>query len=269
MANPQVNRLTDGQEILHVAINPPGAADANLIKETAAIIDKDLNATNQLLVGNIPRIIAHYQTAQAAEQAAEHLRKLGLTVIICGDTELRRSSPPIFKARTLKSSPRELIFQDKNSTVKTIKIEDVFLIIKGRAHVQSDKTVTTTKRKLNLAATLMTGGLPIMSKVEQKSVETSLQSEYFLRLYHRKSPVPDIEITQHGFDYSCLGKDMSATTLANFNTLSDKIKGLCPGSAFDDRLAQSPSPGTSLITPGSNYESQCKLIYWFQEAANK
>jgi hypothetical protein len=269
MANPQVNRLTDSQEILHVAINPPGAVDANLLKETAGIIEKDLYATNQLLAGNIPRIIAHYQTARTAEQAAGRLRKLGLTVIICRDADLRRPLQAIFTARALKFGPGEVIFQDKNGTVKILKTEDVFLIIKGTAHVQSDKTITTTKRKLNLAATLMTGGLPILSKVEQKSVETSLQSECFLRLYHRKSPVPDVEITQHGFDYSCLGTDMCTTTLANFNTLSEKLKGFCPGSIFDDRPAQSPSPGTSLITPGSNHESQCKLIYWFHEAANK
>ena len=47
-------------EILHVSIAPPHVLDTNLVKETAAIIDKDLYGTRLLLAGKIPRVIAHY-----------------------------------------------------------------------------------------------------------------------------------------------------------------------------------------------------------------
>ena len=43
---------------------------ANLIKGVAAIINKNLYATQILLVGKVPRIIAHYQTVQTAESVA-------------------------------------------------------------------------------------------------------------------------------------------------------------------------------------------------------
>ena len=111
------------------------------------------------------------------------------------------------------------------------------MVLKGIVQIHEDKEVTKTKRKLNLPATLLTG-IPIRRKVEGKNLETSVPAEYFVRLYHQKSLEPDVEITQYGFDYSCLGANIAPTTLTNFNTLCGKIKELCPQSIFDDRLTK-------------------------------
>jgi hypothetical protein len=265
MPDPEVNRPMNSYEILHIAINPPVPVDANLTREAAAILNKDLNETRLLLTGNIPRIIAHYQSIQTAEEVARRLKNLGLTVIVCRDSELRQAAPPIFTAHSLKFGQGEILFQDKRGTARTIKSGDVFLIIKGIAQLLTEKTVTKTKKKLNLPATLLTGGIPIQSKVEEQTTETSLQREFFVRLYHQNSPVPDVEIVQHGFDYSCLGTKMSATTLANFHNLTAKIKEFCSQAIFDERLTRSPMPGISPGMSPNNNNLQCKLIYLFHE----
>lgn len=258
----------DTNEILHIAIAPPANVEANLIKELAAIVNKDIYATRLLLAGKIPRIIAHYQTVQAAESAAQRLRHLGLVVILCKDSELLQTSSPIFRPRALRFGEEEVVFQDNSGTARIIKTENVFLIIKGIAQTPTEKEVTTTQMKLNLPATLLTGGIPIRRKVKKITVETSVQMEYFVRLYHRKSPEPDVEITQYGFDYSCLGANMSTNTIANFKTLSAKIKELCPHSVFDDRLTESLWLGGSATMSLYNNDIQCKLIYLFHEAAS-
>jgi len=267
MPDPEVNTLMDSHEILHIIINPPVPVDANITREAAAVLNKELNETRLLLAGNIPRIIAHYQSITTAEEAARRLKSLGLTVIVCRDSELRQASPPILKAHSLKFGQEEILFQDKRGTARTIKTGDVFLIIKGMAQLQTAKTVTKTKKKLNLPATLLTGGIPIQSKVEEQTSETSLQREFFMRLYRRNSPVPDIEINQHGFDYSCLGTNMSATTMANFHNLTAKIKESCSQANFDDRLTRYPMPGISPGMSPTNNNLQCKLIYLFHEIA--
>jgi hypothetical protein len=268
MTNPEVNKLKNNPEILHIAVNLPVAIDANLKNEVATIINTDLNATNNLLAGNIPRVIAHYQDPQTAESAARCLRNLGLAVIICKDSEIHQFLSPIFTARALKFGQGEIVFQDKIGKERIIKTEDVFLIIKGTAQLRKEKIVTKTKKKLNLPLTLMTGGIPIRSKVEEQIVESSIQREFFIRLYHRKSSFADVEIPQYSFDYSCLGKNMAATTLVNFQNLSTKIKELCPQSVFDDRLTRSITPGTSLLISPNNKNIQCKLIYLFHEIAS-
>lgn len=195
-------------EVIYVAITPSASAKENLIKEVSVIINKDIYDTRLLLAGKSPRIIAHFQTFQAAESVARRLKNLGLVVIICKDSELRQTSSPIFKAHALRFNEREIVFQDKINSTRVIKTENVYLILKGIKPIYVEKEVTKTKTKLNLTATLLTRGIPIRKRIEEKSMETSVTSECFLRLYHRKSPEPDIEITQHSFDYSCLGSEI-------------------------------------------------------------
>ena len=255
----------DSHEIIHVTIAPPVIIETLIIKELAAIINKDLYATRLLLAGKIPRIVADYQTTQEAESVAQRLRHLGLMVIVLKDSDLRQISSSIFRARSLRFGKEEVVFQDRSGTARIIKTENVFLILKGIRPIYTDKEVIKTKMKLNLPATLLTGGIPIRRKVEEKTFETSIQTEYFLRLYHRKSPDPDIELTQYGFDYSCLGANMSTITLPNFNTLSARIKELCHKSILDEGLTESPRFGVSPNMPSSNSDIQCKLIYLYHE----
>lgn len=161
----------------------------------------------------------------------------------------------------LRFGQGEIVFLG-SSTTKIIKTENVFLILKGIVQSNKEKEITKTVKKLNLGATLLTG-IPIRRKVEEKTVETSIPTEYFVRLYPRKSSDPDVEIVQHGFDYSCLEANMAPTTVTNFNILLGKIKELCLQSVFDDRLAEFPGTGIPHAIFGSNNEIQCKLLYLF------
>ena len=83
---PELGRLMLGHDIVYIAVAPPDTLEASLVKEVAAIIDKDLYGTRLLLVGKIPRIVSHYQTIPEAESVAQGLRVLGLVVIVCSDS---------------------------------------------------------------------------------------------------------------------------------------------------------------------------------------
>ena len=257
----------ESPEIVHIAIVPPVHVEDHLIKEVSDIINHDLYSTRLLLAGKSPRIIAHYQTLAAAESANRRLQSLGLVVILSRDSDLRKAHSPVFSARFMIFADGEFMFQDQKGITRTIKTEDIFLLLKGTRNIYSEKKITKMKKELNLPATLLTGGIPIRRKVEEKTVETSIQTELFMRLYHPKSPEPDIEITQHSFDYSCLGANMSATTFINFNMLIVKIKQLCRRSIFDDTLVESHSLGISSPLSWDNDEVRCKLVYLFREAA--
>jgi hypothetical protein len=257
MENHNLTETVNTPEIVHVAIAPPTVVGEDLITEVTSIINKEPYETRLLLAGRSPRIIAHYTTLQIAESVVQRLRKLGLVVLMFRDSELPKTHSPTFKGRLLKFGEGEWSFQDQSGAMKTMKPEDVFLILRGVRQIYSDKEISKTKTKLNLPATLLTGGIPIRRKVEEKTVETSIQTEHFMRLYLRNSPEPYLEITQYGFDYSCLGKNMSTTTLVNFNNLISKIKELCTRSVFDDSLSESSRGGQD------NSETRCKLIYLF------
>jgi hypothetical protein len=248
-------------EIVHVAIAPTGVTKPDLVTQVAAIINKDLYSTHLLLAGKSPRIIAHYQNFTTAEVVAQRLRKLGLITLTIKDSELSMTSSPIFEAYTLQFGQGEIIFQDHTDKTRAINPENVFLILEGIWQTSTEKEIIKNKRKLNLLGTLLTGGIPISRKVQEKTIETTFQAEYFVRLYHRNSPEPDVEINQYDFDYSCLGSSMSGATLTNFNILAEKIQGLCPRAIFDDRLAE------SAVTQQNNIDIQCKLTYLLRESA--
>ena len=254
-------------EIVHVAIAPPDRLEENLIKQVAAIIDKDLYGTRLLLAGKIPKAIAHYGTVQMAELTAQSLRALGFVVIVCKDSELRKSSQG-YMAHTLKLEEQAVLFWDKSGQERRMESRDAFLIIKGRMQTYTETEVITTRMKFSLPATILTGGIPIWRKVKEKTGDRSLQTENFVRLYDRTSPEPSVEILQHDFDYSFLRAEMATYSLANFGTTVTRIRHIFPQAIFDDRLTEPFGVNIPSTTPQEGIEINCKLIYLYHQAVS-
>jgi len=253
-------------DIVHVAIAPPVMLEASLVKEVAAIVNKDLYGTRLLLAGKIPRIIAHYQTIQTAESIAQRLRALGLVAIVCHDSELRKPSSAGFRAHTLKLGEGEVIFWDRGGEARSMKAKNVFLILRGTMQTYTEKEAIRTRMKFSLPATVLTGGIPIWHRVKEKTRDKSLQTESFLRLYDGTSPEPGVEILQHDLDYSFLGAKLDSSSLGNFNTIVTKIRDTFPQAVFDDRLIEPFEVDVPSAMPGDHIGINCKLIYLYHQA---
>lgn len=259
--------LMIANEIVHVSIAPLHVLDANLIKQAAAVINKDIYSTRLLMAGKIPRIIAHYNSIEMAELTAQRLRGLGLAVVVCRDSELRKS-PNALKAHTMKIEQDDILFWDTGGQSIRTKFKNTFLIISGQIQTYTSTEVTKTKMKFNLPATLLTGGIPIWRRVNEKTGETSVQTERFVRFYEREPSEPIAEILQHDFDYSSLGVKVALSSLVNFDTLVKKIRELSPQAIFDDRLAEFFKADVPFSTPWENVDINCKLIYLHHKAVS-
>jgi len=255
-----------GYEIVHVAIAPPHTLEANLIKEVAAIVDKDLYGTRLLLAGKIPRIIAHYDTVQKAELTAQSLRALGLVTLVCKDSELRKPSTQEYRAHILKFEEQAVLFWDKSGQARRMESGNAFLIINGRMQKYAEAELTRTRMKFSLPATVLTGGIPIWRRVSEKTKEKSSQNECFLSLYDRMSTEPSVKILQYDLDYSFLGVEMASTSLANFSTIITKIRDTFPQAVFDDRLIEPFGVDIPFTAPRDNIEINCKLVYLYHQA---
>lgn len=251
--------------MVHVAIAPPDALEAGLAEKVAPIVKKDLFGTRLLLGSKIPRIVGHYQTLQAAESIAQSLRSLGLVAVVCRDSELRRPSPGRFKAHTLELGKGEITFRDRGRQARVIEAKSVFLILKGRVQIHTEKETTTTTMKFSLSTTLLTG-IPVWRKVEEKTKNQSVQTDFFVRLYDRKSPEPGVEIFQQDFDYSGLGAKM-ASSIENMDTLVTELRNRFPEAVFDSRMTEHFGVEVPFATPGDEIEINCKLIYLCHQAA--
>jgi len=258
-------------EVVHVAVAAPAVLDEGLVKKVSEITGKNLYETRLRLTGKIPKIVANYSTTQLAELAARMLRGLGLVVIVFSDSELRKPWQ-IYKARSLKFEEQAITFINRSGQARRMEAGEAFLILSGRMEAYTEKETIKIVKKLDLAATLaatpLTGGIPISKKVKEKTISKSFQTESFLRLYDRTLPELAVEISQHDFDYSFLGTEMVSSATANFSIAIRKIREAFPQAIFDDRLIEPFKANMPATMAQDNIESNCKLIYWYHQAVS-
>lgn len=254
-----------GYEIVHVAIAPLDTLDENLIRKVADIVNKDPYDTRLLLAGENPRIVAHCQGMQVAQSMAHNLTDLGLVAIVCKHSELHKPLQS-FQAYAMEFREGKVAFWDKGGQEIRMESGNVFLIVKGRKQTYTEEGKTKTRMKLSLPATVLTGGIPIWRRVREKTTDSSVQSEWFLRLFVRRSSEPCVEILQDHMNYSFLGAKMASSSLTNFGTVVAKLREVFPQAIFDDRLAKSLAMNVPSVGGQDDLESKLRLIYLYHLA---
>jgi hypothetical protein len=255
--------MADDEE-MYIAVAPVADPDAGLVQNVAAIISRGPYDTRLLLAGEIPKIITHCRGQQPAESIVRNIRELGLVAVAGKDSELRRFPQP-FRAQTLGFGEKEVLFRDSAGGEKRVMEKNVFLILVGRVETSVVVETTRTRTKFSLGRTLLMGGIPMWRRVDEKSTNRSVQTEYFARLYGRKSPDPTVEIVQHNMNYSFLGAELDMSSFTNFGTVVRRLREVFPSAIFDDRLAR-PSALTA-SSSREDIEINCRLIYLFHEPA--
>ena len=250
----------DQHDLVHVVLASPKTLSEDLLKRVASLVGKEIVDTRLRLAGEIPRILASRPNADTADSIAQSLRDAGLVAFVCRDSELRNRTAG-FMARTMRSGGKEVIFQDRHGGEVQVEAGDAFLISRGRIPNTAQKKAPTTKRKLNVLATVMTGGIPIMRRVTEKAAQESFQAEDFVKIYDRKSSDPRVEMSQNHIDYSFLGPELAPSTPANFNNVVTKLREWFPLAIFDHRLTRSFKVDVPAAGPAEALEINCKLIY--------
>jgi len=253
--------MTD-YEVIHIAVAPPANLDANLARSAATVINKSPSQARLLLAGEVPKVIAHYDSIQAAESIIRNLQNLGLVAIACRDSELRQF-PQTFKAHTLEFREKEVLFRDVAGRERRIIENNVFLVLVGRIETSAEVETTKQKTKFSLPRTLLMGGIPIWRRVDEKTTTHSIQAECFARFYERNSPDPSVDILQHHMNYSFLGAKIAASSFTNFGTVVLGLREIFPQAIFDNRLAKPSVLTTSPNGARECIEINCKLIYLF------
>jgi hypothetical protein len=259
--------MVSGHDVIHVAAAPPAALDDELVNKVAAIIEKSPYETRLRLTGKIPKIIANYDVLPPAESAAQRLRALGLMVIVVSDSALRQPWQ-VFKAHNLKLEERAVTFYDRAGHSMRMEAANIFLVLTARMQHETQTEITKTETKLNITATLLTGGIPIIKRVKKKETTRSHQNVSFLRLYGRTSPEPVVEIQQQNFNYSFLGSEMASSASANYLIAVKKIREAFPLTIYDDSLIEPFGTGITSTMGQDSIEANCKLIYWYHRAVS-
>jgi len=246
--------------MVHIAAAPPKHLSAELLKKVASLLGREIVDTRLLLAGEIPRIVSSCPEAGAADSMAQRMREAGLLAFIVEDSELR-NRPAGFRAHTARCRGGEVIFGNRLGAEVRVGASDASLIIRGRIQSDAPEKASATKLKLNVAATLLTGGIPIMRRVAKGSAKEPLQVEDFVKIYDRMSSDPRVEIYQNHVDYSFLGPELTPSAAGNFNIAVAKLREWFPSAIFDKRLTGRYKTDASASGPAEALDIGCKLIY--------
>ncbi len=243
--------------IFHIVINLPGSIAPELVNHVSEVLGKDPFGVRMLLSGNLPKIAAHFDSAEKAEAAAASLTACGITAFTVEDRELHQDDQPVVKmvAHSLKIGHGEIIFVSRSGTETIVRREELFLIIRGRVSIPEVFKKSRISMKFSLPATIMTGGLPVWRKSKETIENTSFYNESFMRLYGPNSPGPLVEILESNFDFSFLADRISPSASKNFDMMVKELKRVFAATFFDSRLTEY-TPVIQL----NEIETACKLI---------
>jgi hypothetical protein len=244
------------RNIFHMAINPLESIEADLVKKASDILKKNAYEVRLLLSGKTPKIIAHFDSEIDCQQNIKALSMLGISAFAVSDSEIRTNSQLKFSAHSLINREGQVIFISRGIAQQAVSSGDIYLIIFGKVQRSVMFEETRSSMKINIPATLLTGGIPVWRKSTENVEKKSFRNEYFTRLYRQTSDEPVIEISELSFDFSCLGNRISPSSSKNIQELVVELQRLFVGALFDSKLAEcSPSIEEDEI------ESKCKLIF--------
>ena len=256
-----------GDEVFHVAVMPPSDLPSNLVSQIAQIVNQPEYQIRFQLAGHLPRMIGHFKEGTAANTAARSLLALNLAAFVISESELRRTISPELSAHSIKIDGEESIFTNRNGKFKNLSNSNVFLILTGRrSTVVEEETVAKSTMKVNVTATLLTGGIPVMKRVVSKAQESKKITEQFVRLYTKESDVPAVELCQFDLDYSFLGDKKGPTATGNINASIDVLRQAFPKAFFDNSLLTGFVTDSKSISGTDLGEQNCFLLVRYYKA---
>lgn len=250
-------------DLIDIIIAPSNKTDEELIQKVAAVLGQDLYHTRYLLASKFPKVISQRNDPKKGEEILQLLKTLGFVSFYLKDYELKKPIR-LFIAKSIEFTNDNIIFKDKIGQLFKLEKNNVFLILKGILRSIEETEVVSNIKKLSITATLMTGGIPINRTIQQKSNQVTTQNVGLLRIFEKNSMDFCLEITQRNFNYSCLGSEMSPSSLCNINLLANKIREFFPDAVFDDKLSVFPL-NTSSSSLFNNIDINCKLLYLYHQ----
>ncbi len=207
------------------------------------------------LFGNGPAVVASFADPQRAADLARKLDQIGFATLLLDATAVRSRSGH-FVVRRFELKKWSVHIESSDGQRMEILFDDVDLLLPCTSIVEVSETKTVTERKLSIGKTILSGGLPMTSKIERQEEVSSVERAKFLQLYAGKQS-PAI-FSQNGMTFDGLGDAMKLSRELNFAHLTSELRRLCPGAVYDDRLLNQVGQAR-LLGPGLSAETNLNL----------
>lgn len=238
-----------------VAISNWGEETPQLVQALAGALGMTAFEARPRMIGNGPAVVATFANREMALALANKLNQLGFATLIV-DAAAVRSRTGLFIVCHLQFNKWSLFIETSGGQQKEIPYEEIDLLLPGTSIAETSETKTVIERKFSLGKTLLSGGIPMTSKVEQQEEVTTEERGRVLYLYADKQP--PVLFSQNGMTYEGFGAAMKLSRELNFSYLIRELRRLCPGAGYDDRLLNR-SGQARLLGPTINSETSLSV----------
>ena len=204
-----------------------------LVQNLAGALGLMAFEARQRLIGGGPSVVASFADQQQAKDLAEKINRGGIKAKIVDATGVRMRSG-LFVVRRFVFDGRALKIENHNCDQETIPYAEIELLLTGTSIVGYNETKTVMEKKFSLGKTILSGGIPMTTKVERQEEVSSEESEQLLYLYAHGRPTTIF--TLNGMSYDGFGAEMKMSRKLNFAHLVSQLRLHASGAAFDDRL---------------------------------
>ena len=187
----------------------------------------------QRLIGGGPSVVASFADHKQALALATKLNQRDIATLVVDATTVRNRTG-WFIVRRFELGVQSLRIETGDGQCAEVPFGDIDLILPGTSISGYSETKTVTERKLSIGKTLLSGGIPMTSKIERQEEVTTEERRKVLHLYAGSRPA--VVFSQEGLTYDGLGAAMKLSRELNFAYLISELRRLCPGAGYDDRL---------------------------------
>jgi len=209
----------------------------------------------QRLIGGGPSVVASFADQQQARQLADKINCSGIKTLLV-DASLVRLRDCFVIVRRFEFAERGLKIETHTGQQETLPYAEIELLLTGTSVVGYNETKTVVEKKFSLGKTLLSGGIPMTTKVERQEDVSSEESEQVLYLYSHDRPAAIFSL--NGLSYDGFGAEMKLSRNLNFAHLISQLRQLATGALFDDRL-QNRINQTRLLGPAQGREASLDL----------
>lgn len=206
---------------------------SELVQALAGALGIMVFEARQRIIGGGPSVISSFADTHQAGSLAAKLNQSGISTLII-DSATIRGRADTFQVSRFELGERSLHIETDTGQHEEIPYGEIEMLLPCTSVTELAEMTTVTERKFSIGKTIVSGGIPITTKVQRQEEVRSEKHEKFLRLYAGSRPL--ILFSQNGMIYDGFGAAMKLSQELNFAYLLSELHRLSPGAVYDDRL---------------------------------
>ena len=218
-----------------VAIHGLAADKEKLASALAAVLETTVfEALSRLRAfGSGPLVVGVFGEKEQADKLSTKLEAGGFRSLILSADEIEAGAHEhIVRRFVLGEEDLQVELLDGGSVI--VPYRDIDLILRGTGISTSSSTETTTRRKFDLGAAVISGGLKMTKKTKTVKEVTTEEREGLVRIFARNSVT--LLFRENGIVYDGLGSLRGLSRSGNFIHTLAELRRRCTTALYDERL---------------------------------